>query len=204
MTEPRATTTTLTDEQLRHHYLVEKELADRLRRASKEERRKLYPRLYDELFERVPFHRMMQRKHDESVARRDLGRNLRLLAGYVDRDATFLEIGPGDCRFSLEMAPRVKKVYAVDVSARIAGRETTPENFELIISDGSSVPVPPGSVDLAFSNQLMEHLHPDDAADQLRNLSRALKKGGRYVCITPHRFSGPHDVSKHFDEVATG
>ena len=27
---------------------------------------------------------------------------------------------------------------------------------------------------------------------------------GVYICITPNRVSGPHDVSRGFDEVATG
>jgi hypothetical protein len=25
-----------------------------------------------------------------------------------------------------------------------------------------------------------------------------------YICITPNRLSGPHDISQHFDAVATG
>jgi SAM-dependent methyltransferase len=59
-------------------------------------------------------------------------------------------------------------------------------------------------VDVAYSNQLMEHLHPDDAAAQLDGIVRALRPGGIYLCITPNRVSGPHDISKYFDEVATG
>mgnify|MGYP003656980348 CR=1 FL=1 len=43
-----------TQEQLRNHFLVEKELAARLRTASPEERPALYETLYDELFRRVP------------------------------------------------------------------------------------------------------------------------------------------------------
>ena len=204
MTETHSVPTRLSQEQLRHHYLVEKELADRLRKASKEERRELYPKVYDELFQRVPFHRMRAEDPDASSRLRGVEKNFRLLSRYIHKDSTFLEIGPGRCQLSLMMAAQVKKVYAVDVSAEIASRENMPGNFELIISDGSSIPVPPESVDVAFSNQLMEHLHPDDAADQVRNVARCLKRGGRYICITPHRFSGPHDVSRHFDQVATG
>ncbi len=74
----------------------------------------------------------------------------------------------------------------------------------MILSDGTSIPVPPGSIDVAYSNQLMEHLHPDDARAQLLNLNRALKPGGIYVCQTPNRLTGPHDVSRGFDAVATG
>jgi SAM-dependent methyltransferase len=50
----------------------------------------------------------------------------------------------------------------------------------------------------------MEHVHPEDAAEQLRNIFRALKPGARYVCITPNRVSGPHDVSRYFEPLAKG
>jgi hypothetical protein len=50
----------------------------------------------------------------------------------------------------------------------------------------------------------MEHLHPDDALLQLTNVVRAVRAGGVYICITPNRVSGPHDVSRDFDKVATG
>jgi SAM-dependent methyltransferase len=63
--------------------------------------------------------------------------------------------------------------------------------------------VPDGSVDVVYSQQLMEHLHPDDALDQLRNIYTALAPGGRYFCVTPNRLTGPHDISRHYDEEAT-
>ena len=57
---------------------------------------------------------------------------------------------------------------------------------------------------MAFSNQLMEHLHPDDALEQLTQIIAALAPGGRYLCVTPNRLNGPHDVSRGFDTTATG
>jgi hypothetical protein len=33
---------------------------------------------------------------------------------------------------------------------------------------------------------------------------RVLRPGGSYLCITPNRLSGPWDVSRAFDETATG
>jgi SAM-dependent methyltransferase len=50
----------------------------------------------------------------------------------------------------------------------------------------------------------MEHLHPDDALLQLTNVYRALAPGGVYICLTPNRLTGPHDISCYFDTVATG
>jgi len=97
-------------------------------------------------------------------------------------------------------------VYAVDVSPTVTKviREKKPENCEILITDGIHLGVPEGSVDLAFSDQLMEHLHPDDASEQLHNIATALKPSGKYVCITPNRLTGPHDISQYFSKVAEG
>ena len=102
------------------------------------------------------------------------------------------------------LAEQVRQVYGLDVSETITQRVSLPSNFKLILSDGTSVPLPPESVDVAYSNQLMEHLHPDDALEQLEGIWCALRPGGVYICITPNGLSGPHDISAHFDSVATG
>jgi SAM-dependent methyltransferase len=190
-----------TPDRIKYHYEVERDLAAQLRRAKPEERLSLYSTVYDELFRRVPDHPQLA---CGGYGPAHLEDQLRVVRPFVDSKSVFLEIGAGDCRLSLALAPEVRKVYALDVSRVISSQRATPENFELIISDGRSIPAPRNTVDLAFSNQLMEHLHPDDAEGQLRNIVAALRSGGRYVCITPHRFSGPHDISAGFDDDATG
>jgi SAM-dependent methyltransferase len=50
----------------------------------------------------------------------------------------------------------------------------------------------------------MEHLHIEDAEPQLREIYRVLKPGGQYLCTTPNRVSGPHDISVYFDEIPRG
>ena len=190
--------------QIREHYEIERELADSLRRAGPEARTALYNDVYDELFRRVPNHPQLLVKMSPEVSRLRVEGQLKLLRRYMRQDQVALELGPGDCALSLALARHVAKVYAVDVSAEICKGLETPDNFEFVLSSGASVPVPAGSVDIAYSNQLMEHLHIDDALAQLRNIRAALAPGGKYVCITPSRLTGPHDVSKHFDDVATG
>jgi len=191
-------------EQIRQHYLVERELADRLRSASKEARRELYTEVYDELFRRVPDHPQLSLKQDAKARQDNVNQRLTILKKFLTARATYLEIGPGDCSLAIEVAKLARKVYAVDVSSEITKEVELPENVELIISDGSSIPVPQSSIDLAYSDQLMEHLHPEDAIDQLRNIYKSLAAGGRYICITPNRLSGPHDVSQYFDDLARG
>lgn len=127
----------------------------------------------------------------------------RFLAPYLTKDARYLEVGPGACSLACHIAPQVNRVYAVDVTSSLIDGVALPTNLEFVISDGASIPVPQGSIDVVFSNQLMEHLHPEDALRQLANIHRAMKVGGTYLCFTPNRLSGPHDISKHFDDEAT-
>lgn len=88
-------------------------------------------------------------------------------------------------RSVIEIAKRVKRVYALDVSNELTENVVLPKNAELIMSDGVSIPVPGNSVDVAFSDQLMEHLHPDDAVEQLGNIYDALAPGARMFVLLP-------------------
>ena len=197
------TNQTRTAAQIREHYLVERELADRLRNTTRDERRQLYTAVYDELFRRVPTHPQLTRKASPAEQEKAIKGRMKMLTRFLHPGSTYLEVGPGDCALAIQVAQHVKRVYAVDVSQEISKGIETPANFEHLISDGSSIPVNE-AVDIAFSDQLMEHLHPDDALNQLQNIHKSLNRGGSYLCITPNRLAGPHDVSQFFDEVATG
>lgn len=193
-----------TAKQIQNHYEIEKNLARKLKNASKEERKYLYSALYDELYRKVPDHPQLKVKADTNLKRKAVERQMSLLCKYLDKDSIFLELGPGDCQLSFEVAKYVKKVYAIDVSKKITMNTHQPKNFKLLISDGSSVEIQPNIIDIAYSNQLMEHLHPEDASDQLKGIYNAIIPGGIYICITPHRFTGPQDISQYFDNVAKG
>ena len=190
-------------EQRREHYEIERVLADRLRNASTEERKQLYAATYNELFQSVPHHPQLLLKQDVATRERIVADQLRLLRPLLAPSSTFLEIGAGDCQISIAVAYFVRQVYAVEVSEEIVRSVEAPANVTLLLSDGTSIPVPAASVTLAYSNQVMEHLHPDDALAQLRQIYAALVPGGKYLCITPNRLSGPHDVSRFFDQEAT-
>lgn len=193
-----------TYDELRAHYTVERELADKLRRSSKDERRHLYTSLYNELYQRVPLHPQLTRKADPNLQYHALIERVKFLKRFLGPQSTFMEIGAGDCSLSVALSKDVMKVYAIDVSDEIAKSFEFPENFELIISDGCSIPIAENSITVSYSYQLMEHLHQDDALEQVRNIFKTLAPGGTYICVTPSHLNGPHDVSKYFDDVATG
>ncbi len=191
-------------EQIREQYDLEKRLAAGLRTSTKSERGRLYAEAYDRLYGSLPHHPKVVQKRTSDEDAPVVERQLRWLRRWVRPEHTFLEVGAGDCLVTFAVARLVERAIAIEVSHTIAGTATTPPNFELIISDGVSIPVPPGSVDVVYSQQLMEHLHPDDAREQLENIFRALVPGGLYICVTPNRTMGPHDISRFFDDEATG
>ncbi|MBU0514153.1 MAG: class I SAM-dependent methyltransferase [Proteobacteria bacterium] len=186
------------------HYLIEKDLAARLRHSTRRERTVLYSTVYNELFRRVPDHPQLTLKEDPTQRQATVGRQLKFLSRFLKKQSVYLEIGPGDCALAARVALRVDKAYGYDVTDELTQDLDRPDNLEVIVGDGVNIGLDPDSVDVAFSNQLMEHLHPEDALDQVRSIFRALKTGGVYVCLTPNRLTGPHDVSYYFDVEATG
>jgi hypothetical protein len=194
-----------TEDRLKFHYEVEKRLADKLRRAtSSEERVKLYPEVYNELFRRIPDHEQLQMKGDRKATEKEKARQFGILRWFIKPTDVYCEIGVGDCTLAVEVAKHVVKVYAIDVSENITSNSSFPTNLTLVLSDGISIPVREGTVNVAYSNQLMEHLHPEDAEKQISEIYRALSNDAKYICITPNRLSGPHDISRYFDRTATG
>jgi SAM-dependent methyltransferase len=174
-----------------------------LRTAPPDARRRLYGRLYDELFARVPDHPQLIRRASaaEQAAHAEL--QVALIRQFLPPGGRYVEIGAGDCSTVRRVSAFAGGATAVEVSSDILPSEL-PSNVDVAISDGVCVPVAPGSADLVYSNQLMEHLHPDDALEQLRGVAVALRPGGKYICITPNRVTGPHDISAGFADEARG
>lgn len=192
-------------ERIQDHYLIEKELANRLRNADALQRRSLYISLYNELFQKVSDHPQLLRKQSPAQFAAQLELQANRLQPFLTPTSRFIEIGCGDGRLSRHIARQVKQVFACDVSHTISQTpEPMPANLQNLQIDGVTLPLPDKSIDVVYSNQLMEHLHPEDVEEQLQHIVRVLVPGGVYLCVTPNRLSGPHDISQGFDEIATG
>ncbi len=195
-----------TKEQLLEHYHLEIKLADRLRNSSRLEREEqnLYVTVYNQLFDSIKDHPQLVKKVSKDQTERSIKWQMGVLKKFLSPTGIFVEIGAGDCAISLECCKYVKNVIALDVSNTISSTETQPDNFKFIQIDGTRLPLDPDSVDLVYSNQLIEHLHPDDTVDQLVTVYKSLKNKGYAVFITPNKVGGPWDISYICDEEARG
>jgi ubiquinone/menaquinone biosynthesis C-methylase UbiE len=195
-----------TADRLIAHYRLERRLADEMRQSTQEQREQgLYATLYDTLLNELADH---PRKAAETEAARlrkraYVERQARMILKETSKDDVFVDIGGGDCEVALLVAPHVARAMVVDVCDKLVPKVEA-ENFTFVKTTGVRVPLESESVSFLYSNQLMEHLHPQDALEQLRELHRVLKPGGRYLCRTPNRVTGPHDVSRYFDDIAHG
>ena len=53
-----------------------------------------------------------------------------------------------------------------------------------------------GSYDLVHSNDVLEHLHPDDAPAFMERVSALLRPGGYFWLVTPNHWTGPGDATQ--------
>lgn len=182
-------------------YNREKEIAKLLLNSPKEKRRRLYSQEYDKFFKDFPNH--SSNNLDGKI--NNTNQEILILHKLIkDRQhETFLEIGAGDSLFARKACDLFDKVIAIDVSGE-NNKIEFPKNYKQIICDGFDLPIEHDSVDFAFSNQVAEHLHPEDLKDQLISVIDKMKKGAIFELITPHKYKGPHDVSKYFSNIAEG
>jgi hypothetical protein len=120
---------------------------------------------------------------------------LQLLSRFVTRDSAFLEVAATDCSLSLSLADSVRRVYAIARSAVIIGTQRLPANFHLIAAEGNCLPVPQASIDVAYSNGLVDQLDAEQTCEQLANVQRALTRGGVFICCARNRLLGARDGS---------
>jgi len=193
-----------TAEQLEKHFEVERAIAARLMRADRRERAGIYRSMYDELFAKVPDHPRLRRRNDAAKTAAINREQLELLGRFIRPGFVVVEFGPGDCRFSFELCQHAGFVYGIDISDQSGMREGVPDNFQHIVYDGSRLPLAERSADVVYSDQLIEHLHPEDASRHFGLVREILRNGGVYVFRTPHGLTGPHDVSKYFTDRPQG
>jgi SAM-dependent methyltransferase len=190
---------------LENHYLIERGIAEKIKNSGPEERKAIYATMYQDLFTHVPDHPRLTRRENEEETMKVNNEKYNLIKRYISKNTVFVEFAPGDCKFSLELTKHVKFVYGIDISDQRNLKQIFPDNFELVVYDGYSLDkIKENSIDIVFSDQLIEHIHPDETKSHFQLVHRILKNGGIYIFMTPHALSGPHDISEYFSDEPNG
>jgi 2-polyprenyl-3-methyl-5-hydroxy-6-metoxy-1,4-benzoquinol methylase len=186
------------------HYVTEKNIAKKLKESRREERSRIYSTMYDELFKLVPKHsRIIKRDSPELVAKANKSK-MNILKGHFCSSSKVVEFAPGDGCFSNYLCNYVSEVIGVDISNQMKTDAEVSSNYSLVIYDGYNLDLQGKRVDVVFSDQLIEHLHPEDVLHHFHIIRDVLSDRGTYLFRTPHAFSGPHDISKYFSDNPEG
>lgn len=118
-----------TVEEIREHYELEKGLASKLRNASREERRSLYGSVYEAMYKGVPQHSMLTRKESSEEKEVIVSDQMKILKFFLGKDISFLEVGPGDCALSFEVAKFTQLMYLMKLLKAEQVRQTSRSLF---------------------------------------------------------------------------
>lgn len=184
----------------RRQYEAERRMADRIRSASATARDNVAAAVY------ADFARQFGQTATDASRRMGATAGKEVFLRGLLRDASsILEIGCGYGATLRALAPGRQRAWGLDIATPLiqaAGRHGGSLRFlqgSAIHFDFSDQPF-----DAIFSIDVLEHLHPDDVPLHLRAVHRSLVPGGRYVVMTPHAATGPHDISGLFGSVPRG
>ena len=98
-----------------------------------------------------------------------------------------VDVGAGTGLLSLEVAPAVQTVWAVDISPAMGeylaakAESAGISNIRTVTASAASLPLVDGSADVVVSNYCFHHLDDTGKRQALAEVHRVLKPGGRFV-----------------------
>ena len=188
----------ITEEMILRHWELDKRLTQELLESKPENRWKTFERCYNVLYNELWWlNRFIGAGSTISPSQRY--KNWVDLIGQPPKK--IYEVGSGKGEMITYLASCGFKCRATEIT-RERGKKYVSEHSNLSwgISDGVHLNrfEAPNYYDVVISNQVIEHLHPDDLYEHFKGVFSILSNGGRYIFATPHRYEGPSDVSKIF------
>lgn len=186
------------EEMILAHWKLEKRLTKELLRSSPENRWETFERCYSMLY------------HDLWWLNSLCNTNKQMLSSELYKDWVHLigpltnkiyEIGSGEGKMIRYLASRGFKCKGTEITQERGEKFVSKHhNLSWGISDGVHFEKfeSPDLYDVSISRSVIEHLHPEDLYDHFKGVYFILKSGGRYMFETPHKCSGPSDISRVF------
>ncbi|MEI6340715.1 MAG: class I SAM-dependent methyltransferase [Verrucomicrobiota bacterium] len=180
------------------HWDLERELAARLIATTAESRGAVFADAYSELYRSTPW----LKQAEAVVGEAEWATKYSYLHGLLPpAPADVLEVGSGGGGLIAYLSRAGYRCTATDVTDQRADlliRQCPGLRWVVADAIWFADAVPPASQSVVISDQVVEHLHPDDVPLHLAAVWRALRPGGRYVLRVPHATAGPGDLSQVF------
>ena len=182
-------------------FQLERILRKRILLSSKEDRAAIVEQAYSELFERFPDHSVFLATREEAKRKGRLGSGL--IIPLSKRGSNVLEVGCGRGDVLMALAERGRVCTGIEISRHML-QLCDKLAVKVVQGDADSLCFPSGSFDVVFSQEVLEHLHPEDVPIHFAEAFRVLRPNGILAVETPNRRTGPQDISRSFTRVAEG
>ncbi len=176
--------------EVKRHWELESTLARRLLTSDKSTRWSVFQECYTELYSTLPW------LNESETAPAD---SLRPWLKLVPKGAKVFEIGSGKAHLLKYLVSQGYDCVATEITRERGEKHAAGVgDLKWHVTDGVNLAKfeSPSSYDVVISTNVVEHLHPDDILDHLRNVREILRPGGYYIFATPHVGVGPSDVSR--------
>lgn len=194
----------ITYEMVLFHWNLERELTKRILESAQDERWFVTEKCYTQLYESIPWVQEVEPAPAGSLEQR-YALWSKLLCPAPKR---IYEIGSGQGELIRYLASIGHFCKGTEITCE-RGEKWTPTHQHLQWGNTDGVHLSDfeteETYDCVISDQVVEHIHPDDIQTHFHHAYRILKQGGCYIFATPHRYFGPADISRIFDsEIAQG
>ncbi|HEY7501155.1 MAG TPA: class I SAM-dependent methyltransferase [Vicinamibacterales bacterium] len=187
----------ITEAMIRHHWALERRLTRELLSSEPAHRWDVFEHCYTTLYSELPW--LNDLTGTLSSESGDEAEDWSRLVGPPPK--RIYEVGSGRGRLVAALAGRGYECTATEITRERGSKWTAARpSLRWTVSDGVHLErfEAPESYDAVISDQVIEHLHPDDLVAHFAGVRAILKPGGRYAFATPHAFEGPFDVSRVF------
>lgn len=119
------------------------------------------------------------------------------------RGRSILDVGCGAGEFLRSCAHLAEPTRLIGIDVFVQPTEFPEHKLSFVRGDVVEFSLPE-QVDVAVSDNLYEHIAPQDITAHLGSIRRVLRTGGTLILFTPNRLFGPWDVTRIIDDSYSG
>lgn len=188
----------ITFEMVQKHWLLEKSLTKQLLESTPQNRQTTFYNAYNTLYNELPWLAKSGSNVNHTTSEQIYAKRWLPLLKEI-KGKRIYEVGSGNGSLINFLASKGAVCIGTEISNSRSDKSTVP-NLEWHNTDGVNLAnyEAKESYDIVISDQVIEHLHPDDIGLHFKNVFDILKPGGKYIFYTPHYYMGPGDVSLVF------
>jgi len=176
--------------QIRRHADLEGRLTDELLASGEDGRAETFFAAYSKLYSELPW-----------LAGTGTHSGAEFWARLLRPGSSVYEIGSGAGYLINFLAARGHACFSAELApAREAAARTGDNGVTFVATDGVRLShfAEENAFDYVLSDQVVEHLHPDDIQTHFDEARKILKPGGEYIVRVPYAPLGPCDLSRVF------